>query len=316
MRKRKLFSNPVTVVLFAMIVSVLWGTLFPAIKIGYRVFGIDSTQVASILLFAGLRFLISGILLVGADGVKKHSLDLPGRSCLGSILVVSMLTVVIHYALTYTGLALAESSKSAVLKQLGFLVVPGVAFLFRKEDKCSVRKVVAALLGFLSVIAVSFDGFTFVFGLGEILVILASFSSMFGQLISKNVYDKYEPTYIVAWSQLVGGVILVAAGLLLGGSISRVSWESVAVLGYMCFASITANVLWNTLIKYNDMSRLAVLKAMDPLFAAVFSAALLGENILKPTYLLSVVLLITAITVSGHKPKPHKVSANAESYHI
>ena len=260
--------------------------------------------------------LFFGILLVGADGVKKHSLDLPGRSCLGSILVVSMLTVVIHYALTYTGLALAESSKSAVLKQLGFLVVPGVAFLFRKEDKCSVRKVVAALLGFLSVIAVSFDGFTFVFGLGEILVILASFSSMFGQLISKNVYDKYEPTYIVAWSQLVGGVILVAAGLLLGGSISRVSWESVAVLGYMCFASITANVLWNTLIKYNDMSRLAVLKAMDPLFAAVFSAALLGENILKPTYLLSVVLLITAITVSGHKPKPHKVSANAESYHI
>lgn len=314
--KQNLFSNRVTAVLFAVIVSILWGTLFPTIKIGYRVFGIDNTQVASILLFAGLRFLISGILLVAAQGVKKGAVELPNRNCLWSIFVVGMLTVVIHYALTYTGLALAESSKSAVLKQIGFLVVPGVAFLFRKEDKCSVRKVVAALLGFLSVIAVSLDGFSFVFGLGEGLVILASFSSMFGQLISKNVYDKYEPTYIVAWSQLLGGVILVVSGLLLGGSITTISLMSIAVLGYMCFASITANVLWNTLIKYNDMSRLAVLKAMDPLFAAVFSAVLLRENILKPTYLLSVLLLITAITVSSHKPVPKKVSTHAEGEHI
>lgn len=314
--KEKLFSNRASAIALAMIVSMLWGTLFPTIKIGYRVFGIDSTQVASILLFAGLRFLISGILLVGAHGAKKGRIELPSCHCLGAIFVVSMLTVVVHYALTYTGLALAESSKSAVLKQIGFLVVPGVAFLFRKEDKCSVRKVAAALLGFASVIAVSLDGFSLVFGLGEILVILASFSSMFGQLISKNVYDKYEPTYIVAWAQLLGGVILVAAGLLLGGAITTVSLLSVAVLGYMCLASITANILWNTLIKYNDMSRLAVLKAMDPLFAAVFSAALLGENILKPTYLLSVILLITAITVSSYKSAPKKVNACAEGEHI
>lgn len=295
-----------------MIVSILWGTLFPTIKIGYRVFGIDNTQVASILLFAGLRFLISGILLMGADGVKKGGVKVPDGRCMWSVFVVSMLTVVIHYALTYTGLALAESSKSAVLKQIGFLVVPGVAFLFRKEDKCSVRKVVAALLGFASVIAVSLDGLSLAFGLGEILVILASFSSMFGQLISKNVYDKHEPTYIVAWAQLMGGVIMVAVGLLLGGYMTTVSWMSIAVLGYMCFASITANIIWNTLIKHNDMSRLAVLKAMDPLFAAVFSAMLLGENILKPTYLLSVVLLVVAITVSGYKPVPRKVKSHAQ----
>ena len=44
-----------------------------------------------------------------------------------------------------------------------------------------------------------------------------------------------------------------------------ISLQSIAVLGYICFASITANLLWNTLIKYNDMSKLAVLKSMDPL---------------------------------------------------
>jgi len=301
--KSNIFSNKITVVLLAAVVSVLWGTLFPMIKIGYKVFEIDNTQVASIMLFAGVRFLISGIILVSMQSVKKKRLELPKGNKFTSVLIVSLLTVVVHYALTYTGLSLADSSKSSVLKQIAFLIVPCIAFLFRKEDKFSFYKVFAAILGFLSVIIINLDGMNLVFGIGEILIILASFSSMFGQMASKNIYDKYEPTYIVAYSQFSGGVILVISGLIFGGSIGMISLQSIAVLGYICFASITANLLWNTLIKYNDMSKLAVLKSMDPLFASLFSALLLGENILKPTYLIATSLIILAIAVSNHKPK-------------
>ncbi len=301
--KSNIFLNKVTAVLLAIIVSILWGTLFPMIKIGYRVFAIDNSQVASILLFAGVRFLISGIILVAMQSVKKKRLELPKGNKFTSVLIVSLLTVVVHYALTYTGLSLADSSKSSVLKQIAFLIVPCIAFLFRKDDKFSFYKVFAATLGFLSVIIINLDGMNLVFEIGEILIILASFSSMFGQMASKNIYDKYEPTYIVAYSQLLGGVILVISGLIFGGSIGMISLQSIAVLGYICFASITANLLWNTLIKYNDMSKLAVLKSMDPLFASLFSALLLGEDILKPTYLIATSLIILAIAVSNHKPK-------------
>lgn len=297
------FSNKIMTVLLAAIVSILWGTLFPMIKIGYRVFAIDNSQVASILLFAGVRFLISGIILVAMQSVKKKRLELPKGNKFTSVLIVSLLTVVVHYALTYTGLSLADSSKSSVLKQIAFLIVPCIAFLFRKDDKFSFYKVFAAILGFLSVIIINLDGMNLVFEIGEILIILASFSSMFGQMASKNIYDKYKPTYIVAYSQLLGGVILVISGLIFGGSIGMISLQSIAVLGYICFASITANLLWNTLIKYNDMSKLAVLKSMDPLFASLFSALLLGEDILKPTYLIATSLIILAIAVSNHKPK-------------
>ena len=301
--KSNIFSNKIMTVLLAAIVSILWGTLFPMIKIGYRVFAIDNSQVASILLFAGVRFLISGIILVAMQSVKKKRLELPKGNKFTSVLIVSLLTVVVHYALTYTGLSLADSSKSSVLKQIAFLIVPCIAFLFRKDDKFSFYKVFAAILGFLSVIIINLDGMNLVFEIGEILIILASFSSMFGQMASKNIYNKYKPTYIVAYSQLLGGVILVISGLIFGGSIGIISLQSIAVLGYICFASITANLLWNTLIKYNDMSKLAVLKSMDPLFASLFSALLLGENILKPTYLIATSLIILAIAVSNHKPK-------------
>ena len=299
--KKNIFSSRIGVILLAMVVSVLWGTLFPTIKIGYRVFGIDSSLVSSILLFAGLRFLISGLILVGADSAKRKRILLPSWQQFKSIFVVSMLTVIVHYALTYTGLALAESSKSSLLKQIAFLVVPAIAFLFRKEDAISPRKILAAVLGFAAVIAVNMDGSTLSFGLGEILVILASFCSMFGQLVSKNIYDKDEPAYIVAYSQLFGGIVLVVVGLILGGRFGTISLESIGVLAYICFASITANLLWNTLIKYNDMSKLSVLKSMDPLFASLFSALLLQENILKPTYLVAVVLIVLAVYVSNYK---------------
>ena len=314
--KSNIFSNKIMTVLLAAIVSILWGTLFPMIKIGYRVFAIDNSQVASILLFAGVRFLISGIILVSMQCVKKKKLELPKGNKLTSVLVVSMLTVVVHYAFTYTGLSLADSSKSSVLKQIAFLIVPCIAFLFRKEDKFSFYKVFAAILGFLSVIIINLDGMNLVFGIGEILIILASFSSMFGQMASKNIYDKYEPTYIVAYSQLSGGIMLVISGLLFGGNIGEISLKSIAVLIYICFASITANILWNTLIKYNDMSKLAVLKSMDPLFASLFSALLLGENILKPTYLAAIVLIITAVYVSNYVSKTKKGKINYESKNI
>ena len=301
--KSNLFSNKVMAVLFAVIVSILWGTLYPMIKIGYKAFAINNSEVASILLFAGVRFLISGIILVAMDSRRNKKIDIPDFDKFKAVFIVSMLTVVVHYALTYTGLSLADSSKSSVLKQIAFLIVPCIAFLFRKEDKFSLYKVFAAILGFSSVIIINLDGMNLVFSIGEILIILASFSSMFGQMASKNIYDKYKPTYIVAYSQLLGGIILVAAGLLFGGNIGTVSWTSVAVLGYICFASITANLLWNTLIKYKNMSKLAVFKSMDPLFASVFSAMWLGENIFKATYLIATALIIVAVMVGNHNPR-------------
>lgn len=94
--KRSIFSNKATAIALAVLVSILWGTLFPTIKIGYKAFGIDSTQVASILLFAGLRFLISGILLIAADSAKKKRIDLPDRKQLGSVALISLLTVILH----------------------------------------------------------------------------------------------------------------------------------------------------------------------------------------------------------------------------
>jgi drug/metabolite transporter (DMT)-like permease len=301
--KKSIFSNKITVVALAMIVSLLWGTLFPMIKIGYSAFGIDTSNVASIILFAGLRFFISGIILVLIISAPKKRISLPHKNSLWAIGVVSMLTVILHYALTYTGLSLIESSKSSILKQIGFLVLPCFIFLFRKEDRFSVRKVAAAVLGFIATLVLSIDGLSFSFGLGEALIVAASFSVTIGQVTAKNFYDRFSPAFIVAWAQLFGGAVMLLIGALLGGGVEQLDAKSIAVLAYICAASISANLIWNTLIKYNDMSYLAVLKSADPLFAVVLSGLLLHENIWKWNYLLALIIITAAVLTVNFKKK-------------
>lgn len=63
-------SHPVltdrkVVFLLALFCCLLWGSSYPAIKNGYALFGIAPADIASKLVFAGWRFAIAGLTLVG-----------------------------------------------------------------------------------------------------------------------------------------------------------------------------------------------------------------------------------------------------------
>ena len=57
------------VFLLAMLSCFLWGSATPAIKIGYETFGIASSDTVSIILFAGIRFFLAGILVIIVQSV-------------------------------------------------------------------------------------------------------------------------------------------------------------------------------------------------------------------------------------------------------
>ena len=59
----KIFGTPVCAVLLAIFCNVLWGSAFPFIKLGYRLFSIDSGNTASIFCFAGVRFMLGSVLV-------------------------------------------------------------------------------------------------------------------------------------------------------------------------------------------------------------------------------------------------------------
>lgn len=66
-------KNYKAAVALAIFCTLLWGTAFPFIKVGYAQFGIEGNDIGSKLLFAGARFTLAGIMVLFIFLVKnKH----------------------------------------------------------------------------------------------------------------------------------------------------------------------------------------------------------------------------------------------------
>lgn len=281
----------------------LWGSLFPAVKIGYRAFAISGTDVPTILMFAGTRFVICGALLSAIAIFKKDKLEAPKIRSVGAILLIGLFSIILHYAFTYVGLSSTDSSKTALIKQLGALVYVCFAFLFFKSEKFSIYKIVGAIVGFLGIIAINYSPDGISFSVGDILIVCASVCTVVSNVLSKKTLRGNSPFFVSGISQFFGGAVLMLAGLIMGANMLCFNWNSLGVFSYICTASMISYALWNYILKDNDLSIMFIIKFAEPLFACVFGAILLGEDIFKWQYLIAFVLISAGIVLGNKKAK-------------
>ena len=121
-------------IVLTLLVMALWGSLFPFIKIGYQAFQISSDSIPDILMFAGLRFFVSGMIVCGFSLIRKEQMCAPKKKQIVNIVIVGLFSIVLHYAFTYIEINTTDSSGTALIKQLGVLLYVCFAFLFFKEE--------------------------------------------------------------------------------------------------------------------------------------------------------------------------------------
>ena len=92
------------------------------------------------------------------------------------------------------------------------------------------------------------------------------------------------------------------AALIMGANMLDFHWRSLLVFAYICTASTVAYVLWNYILKTSDLSSMFIIKFTEPLFACIFGAILLGEDIFKWQYLIAFIL-ISAGAILGNVTK-------------
>ena len=291
----KFFAKNYIVCLCALFCCLLWGSAFPCVKIGYSLFGIDTKSAPSLMLFAGMRFSLAGVLVIISGSLISRRFLIPKAKNLWRIGVLSVFQTVAQYTFFYIGLANVSGVKSSVLNGLGvFFTIIAACFIFRTE-KFNLVKLAGCILGFAGVILINLGGsFTFDFTLtGEGFVIFSGLSSAFAAGLVK-IFSKSENTAALCGYQfLCGGIILALIGLISGGEINPTGVGSGFMLLYLAFLSACAFTLQGVLLRYNPVSKVAVYKSTNPLFGAVFSAVILGES----DQLLSVFTLIALILV-------------------
>ncbi|OUM65422.1 hypothetical protein PIROE2DRAFT_7530 [Piromyces sp. E2] len=268
-RVKKIFTKRLNIYIFAIICTFLWASAYPTIRLGYDEFHIDKTNLRACFLFAGIRFTISGILILSGYFVVKKKVVLPKLKMLPDILTVGLITVTLQYIVFYAGVGHTTGVKNSVINSCNtFFSVIMAHFLF-KNDKITVRKAIGCCVGFAGVIIINV-GFDFFFGnaeklefgftlRGEGFMILNCLISSIGNILVKIInttgslfkpfkYTKEERgkkridiILITGWQMLIGSVILDIIALVwikfeplepMEGSITK-PYTSISNLGYI-----------------------------------------------------------------------------------
>ncbi|MBE5731980.1 MAG: DMT family transporter [Clostridiales bacterium] len=292
----------VKTVLSVLVVMFLWGSLYPLIKLGYKAYQIKT--VADTLLFAGIRFAISGgVLCVFALITRRKSFQTLKPNLL-PIGLIGLFSIIMHYGFLYVGLQFTDSSKTSILKQVGALFFVCFSWLFFKDDKFNWKKLVGVLLGFTGVVATSFSSTGFLaFKIGDAMTIVASFCLVFGDIVSKKIAPSSDPMIVTSFSQLFGGVVLLVAGLVMGGKVTIGFNIDLWIIAYICFASIFSYTLWYSILRKGNLSKLFIIKFSVPIFSCIMGWLLLGEDILKWQYPIAFLLICAGIFISNLKNK-------------
>ena len=296
----KFFSKNYVVVIGALVCCMLWGSAFPCVKVGYGLFGVDTSSYSSLILFAGIRFTLAGVLVLAFGSALQRKFLLPKRKNIWRVAVVALFQTAMQYTFFYIGLANLTGVKSSVLNGLGvFFTIIAACFIFRTE-RFTLIKLVGCILGFGGVLVMNLDGLNFEFSLtGEGFIIFSGLSAAMAAGFVK-VFSKHEnTTTLCGWQFFCGGLALVIIGAATGGSIRPTSGASFAMLFYLAFLSACAFTLQGYLLKYNPVSKVAVFKSTNPLFGALFSAIILGETeqLLHYTTLIALALVCGGILI-------------------
>ena len=87
MEKRKDWINStLAIFLLASLSCFLWGSATPSIKKGYELFAIDSSRTLDIILFAGIRFFLAGILVILFHSIASKRVIKPEKGSAPSII--------------------------------------------------------------------------------------------------------------------------------------------------------------------------------------------------------------------------------------
>ena len=100
--KRNLANNKAVTALAALFCCALWGISTPIVKMGYAY--TNPSHVPSLLLWAGMQFVIAGCLTVGIYSIASRKLVMPKKKSIKGVAVVALLQTVLQYALLYVGL--------------------------------------------------------------------------------------------------------------------------------------------------------------------------------------------------------------------
>lgn len=291
--------------LLAIFCAFGWSLAYPLIKIGYREFQIAAGDLGGKILFAGIRFLFAGLLVSCFCCLRKKKLALENRNDFWWLILLAIVNTTLHYMFAYIGLGYNPSTRSTILDSMGgfFLII--LSTILFSDDKLSASKIMGCVLGIAGVVAINlqpgeafFSNITF---RGDGMILLNASCGALGGVITRITSKKMNMMPATGRSMMIGGALLLAIGFVIGTDGSwRFTISGALVLTALIMISAVCFAVYNELLSYHPISRIAIYNALIPVLGVIFSALLLKEE-LKWQYAIAVMMVACGIYLVNMK---------------
>lgn len=297
MKKDNILKKTWVMVLLASLCQALWGVVFPVIKKSYELFSISG--VGSTLLFASIRFMIAGVILLLLDTFMEKRFPVLDKKGYASVFMLGTIQTGLAYAFQYIAMISASSINCSILNGTGVIFSTIIAHFISKDDKMNGRKALGGVLGFIGVLVCflwggRLEGFSLK---GEGLMLLSILTFVTGTNLSRIVTTGIKSVVVSGYNLLVGGAELFILSLFLGGRIGNGGLYGIMCLVFLSLTSCVCLYLWTALSSANSVSKVAVFQCINPITGAIAASLLLGENVFQPKYIVSVLLVVISIII-------------------
>jgi len=281
-------------IFWAVIACLLWSTAYAGIKLGL--------QYDTPLHFAGVRFMISGLMLLPFT-VRPSAYIRMIRENYKVVLSVMVLQTLMNYSLFYLGMDLVPGALGAVIVGSQPLVTAVVAAMMHDEERLTRSKIITIIVGISGVILISAGRQAFRIGtaiefLGVILILGANIATAVSNVVVSLKSKGMNPVVLSSFSLGIGGLILYLVSIPVEGT-ARVHRPFLywADLAWLSFMSAFAFSLWFKLLQRPGVkvSELNLWKFIIPVVGAILSWMLVpGE---KPEMLTIAGMMIITLSL-------------------
>jgi drug/metabolite transporter (DMT)-like permease len=278
----------------AILATWLWSTAFVGVKIGL--------EYHTPLQFAGVRFLISGILIFAIFGrFRQFSREIKANWKL--VLWLSLVQIFVQYALFYSGLNLVPAALGAMIIGSSPLFIAIVAHYAFQNDKMTPLKMFSIMIGVAGIAIITLGrskvemkGDLEMLGIG--LLLLNNLVSGYANVLISKSPQTISPLTLSSTSLILGGLLLFVASIPVEGiNYGPFPAQYYAALIWLSFLSAAAVSIWFILLKRPGVkvSILNVWKFLIPVSGAILSWIIIKNE--RPDFISIAGMIVIAISL-------------------
>jgi len=261
-------------VLFS-ILALCWGSSFVAIEIGL--------EYVPPLLFAGLRYALAGVIVLGYAAVAADRTLPRGRAEWLVVTVAGVFVIALYHGLLYLGELYVSGAVAATVVSTAPILTAAFAGIVLPSERLAPAGVAGFVLGLVGVIAIvqpSPDALGGDATVGAALVFASAIAFALGSVLIRPIDATLPLETLQAWAMLVGAGVLLGWALLRGESVAavEVTAASLASFGYLTVVSgVFAFLLYFDLLERSGATQVTLVSYAEPVVAMGVSWLTLGH---------------------------------------